>query len=231
MPDEYGREFNEHGQRYVGSVSRGTSAGTQGYWSTDSERGPNWELIFAILYGSYKVAKYIIGFVRNQLAERRSSAELDNSNELSLVSTNLLESNSSASNITTATPLKGTVANPLDAQQRLDISIILDSQYLSPLAIARVAKYTYKHPKYPVMLVDYGMFRRDLQEFAHSNRRIYTENEALFSKLINVTVDDLNSDRSPSLRGQDLISFVKSSISQELTKYELVLGAGFVRVG
>ena len=226
MPDEYGRSFNEYGQRYVGTVKRNSSAGTQGYWSTDTGRGPDWGLIFAILYGVYKLFLIIYRAISRRL---QSPTSADTASK-SFAQASGQNSYGGHANALCVKPDMDLVAETgvggvlIDNVFRKDRILALKDQ--TPLEIARACGFCYKSKNGGSLLVDYFYFKEALKRFTSKNNRIFLENMQLYGPLLGASVDSLNKGIK-RLSGDNLLDLLRLPASKQLTKSELAVAAGY----
>ncbi len=231
MPDEYGRSFNEHGQRYIGSVRRNSAAGTQGYWSTDTGRGPNWELIFIFLYGVYKVVKFIYRATVRLLDSRNSEGSLDSDAGGKLngadceyhlppspLRDNIIERAQELSH-------EGSLNN-----QSLDIASLVKMQHKKPLEIARECGFLYSASKGAAELVDYLSFKQAVKAYTADNNEVFLENMHIYGPLLGATIERLNAGIQ-RLTGDKLLRRLRAPEAKNMTKPQLAILTGYNFVG
>ncbi len=231
MPDEYGRSFNEHGQRYIGNVRRNSAAGTQGYWSTDTGRGPNWELIFVFLYGVYKVVKFIYRTTVRLLDGRNSEGSLDSDagGKLDGADREYHLPRSSLHDNIVEHAQEPSHEGSLNIQS-LDIASLVKMQHKKPLEIARECGFLYSESKGAAELVDYLSFRQAVKSYTADNNDVFLENMHIYGPLLGATIERLNAGIQ-RLTGDDLLRRLRAPDARNMTKSQLAIltGYNFVR--
>lgn len=232
MPDEHGRNFNQYGQRYVGSVKRNSAAGTEGYWSTSTGQGPNWELIFALLYGAYKLLKLCY----RAIARLVSSREIDGGLvSVSNRNRNFLESQKQASLTPDPVSATGFDAESFELKTKsnnkiLDLASLLKLRHMSPLEIARDYGFLYSTANSSALLVDYLAFKNAVRDYTSKHQQVFIDNMQIYGPLFGTTIEQHNAGIK-RLTGEALLSRLRSPDAKTMTKTQLAIASGYNFMG